>query len=452
MSTGSKNYGFQHACRDALAKLGRYYNEEDPMDVDLIPLADAVLPLIRTNRRDLWRYSASNEQGSRMIDGASLLEVAVDSPATLPDLGIQVPTPKETYAVAHKALASAIRVIGRADDSAGIIGSACRQLIRLHPLAAAAAAVPQVKLADWVYKFHFDEAVDYFNLDPVAYAPALGDKGIARLRELVAGLHLEIATTPGANPQYSYDHREFLAQWFDQRFAVLDRDLEAIIATHLRDAKVAAWYEDVAGAFEEIGEVDLAISWAHQAMLFDRGHQARTAARRWWRLLEAHQPQELSGAARLIFDRWPTAEAAAHLVALTGEALVDYVQSVLAKIPDDLIAFQLDTLDAPKLAWHTAQGLEGLSNGTWDKLAQAYFVIDPLAALEIQLKLIDATLTEANTRRYRPAALELKKLRQAAIKVSPEAGALVDQGIRDLRATYNRRPSFLAALDRAKLP
>ena len=40
----------------------------------------------------------------------------------------------ERYAVTHKALTSAIKVIARADDSSGIIGDACRRLLELHPL------------------------------------------------------------------------------------------------------------------------------------------------------------------------------------------------------------------------------------------------------------------------------------------------------------------------------
>jgi len=119
--------------------------------LELIPLADAVLPLIRSTSRDLWRYSAANEQGRRMHDGVELLHLAVDDPAALVAHGIRTPTPRQVYTVVHKALASAIRVIARADDSAGIIGDACRALIELHSRAAAAAEVPQSKLTDWVY-------------------------------------------------------------------------------------------------------------------------------------------------------------------------------------------------------------------------------------------------------------------------------------------------------------
>jgi hypothetical protein len=56
----------------------------------------------------------------------------------------------EVYTVTHKALASAIKVIARADDSSGIIGDACRRLLDLHPEAAAAAKVTPGKLVDWM--------------------------------------------------------------------------------------------------------------------------------------------------------------------------------------------------------------------------------------------------------------------------------------------------------------
>ena len=122
------------------------------MRLELIPLADAVLPLIRSTSRDLWRYSAANDQGYRMHDGVELLERAIDDPAALVAQGIQTPTPQQVYTVVHKALASSIRVIARADDSSGIIGDACQRLIDLHPRAAARAGVSPAKLADWVYR------------------------------------------------------------------------------------------------------------------------------------------------------------------------------------------------------------------------------------------------------------------------------------------------------------
>jgi hypothetical protein len=101
-------------------------------------LAETVLPLIRT-RADLSRWSASNAHGRQMHEAVDILEAAI--PTT---------DPAEVYAVMHKAVASAIKVIARADDSSGIIGDACRRLLDLHPRVTAAAQVPAGKLIDWM--------------------------------------------------------------------------------------------------------------------------------------------------------------------------------------------------------------------------------------------------------------------------------------------------------------
>ena len=119
----------------------------------------------------------------------------------------------------------------------------------------------------------------------------------------------------------SYEPNTFLVEWFDQRFSVLDRNFDAIIRTHLRDGSVAAWHENVAKAFEEIGEVDLAIEWAQHATMFSLGHQSQSAARRWLRLLGEYRRDSLPDAAQVVFERWPTSENAARLVETVGEGV-----------------------------------------------------------------------------------------------------------------------------------
>jgi len=81
-------------------------------------LADAVLPLIRT-RADLWRWSTANAHGREMHEAVDILERSIRS--TDPD---------EVYAVTHRALASAIKVIARADDSSGIRRQRRRRMSR----------------------------------------------------------------------------------------------------------------------------------------------------------------------------------------------------------------------------------------------------------------------------------------------------------------------------------
>ena len=75
-------------------------------------LADAVLPLVRT-RADLHRWSAANAYGRQLDEAVAMLQQAArDEPAD------------EVLGVTQRAIASALRVIWRADDSSGIIGDA----------------------------------------------------------------------------------------------------------------------------------------------------------------------------------------------------------------------------------------------------------------------------------------------------------------------------------------
>ena len=72
-------------------------------------LAEDVLPLIRS-RSDLHRWSAANAHGRDMHEAIDILEQD------------EAAGPAERYTVTHKALASAINVMARADESSGVIG------------------------------------------------------------------------------------------------------------------------------------------------------------------------------------------------------------------------------------------------------------------------------------------------------------------------------------------
>jgi len=392
-------------------------------------LADAVLPLIRT-RTELYRWSAANAHGSQMHQAVDILEAAIPTS-----------DPSKVYAVTHKALASAITVIARADDSSGIIGDACRRLLDLHPRLAAAANVPPGKLVDWMIKFQFDGDVDYFELDPVAYAPALGERGMAtyraRLREIEAGL----GPRPDERWQSPHSHEWFVLDWNAQRLAVLDRDIEAIIRTHAKDRKVAAWLEDTAEAFEEIGEIHLAIDWAKQATDFGPGQQSLKAADYWCRLLEEHRPDGALGARLVVFRRWPSSTSAARLHQAAGTAWDDYRDEVVATLsasPRDAVLFALLTLKDARFAWNLAHSLALDSNDVWSELIKAYEKVDPIAVLPIHQRLVEDGLVNAGAQHYRLAARRLAKMRKLA--AGTDQAAAVDALIAALRDTHRRRP------------
>ncbi len=406
-------------------------------------LADAVLPLIRT-RADLSRWSTANQHGQQMREALDVLEAAI--PTT---------DPAEVYVVTHKALASAIKVIARADDSSGIIGDACHRLIDLHPKAAAAAHVPASKLVDWMVTFQFDGEVDYFELDPVAYAPALGEKGMAAYRARLDAVHATLGPEPPESERFSapHSHERWVLEWNDRRLAVLDHDIDAIIRTHARDRRVAAWLEDTAEAFEEIGEIDLAIDWAHQAIDVGPRHQSLKAAYYWCRLLAEHRPAEELEARMTVFRRWPSSSTAARLHAAMGEAWPTYRDEVMARLvasPNDAVLFALVTLKDAGLAWDLAHSLALDTDTTWAELVKAYEKVDPIAVLPIHQRLVEHELVVSQAQHYRLAARRLAKMRKLA--AGTDRATDVDELIADLREIHRRRPRLQQEFDRAGLP
>jgi hypothetical protein len=406
-------------------------------------LAEAVLPLIRT-RADLHRWSAANAHGRQMHEAVDVLEAAI------PGTGAG-----EVYTVTHKALTSAVTVIARADDSSGIIGGACRRLLALHPKAAEHAGVPAGRLVDWMMRFQFEGDVDYFELDPVAYAPALGGPGLvayrARLEEVRAGL----APLPPESGPWSGPHRRerWVLEWNDRRLAVLDHDVEAIIRTHAKDRRVAGWFQDAAEAFEEIGEIDLAIDWAHQGMDVGPGHQSQQVADCWCGLLQRHRPGEFMDARVLVFRRWPSSSSAARLYEAAGASWPvhrDEVLTTLESNPADAVLFALVTLKDARLAWELAQSLALDHDRAWGELVKAYQKIDPIAVLPIHARLLEKDLVEADARRYRSAARRLVTMR--ALAAGSDKSAEVDDLIAHLRETHNRRPRLQQEFNRAGLP
>jgi len=419
--------------------------------------ADVVLPLIRT-RSDLHRWSAANAHGRQMVEAIAILQDAADTE-----------DPAKVLTVTQKAIASAVKVILRADDSSGIIGDAIRGLLTLHAELALKARPPASKLVAWMIKFQFDGEQDFFEIDPAAYASALGEKGLALYRENLAEIAGRVGPeVTGEQERKVYDqrftdregserslndrHAKFVLDWNAQRLAVVDRDVEAIIATHARDRKVAAWLQDTTEALEEIGEIDLAIDWAKQATDFDRGHQSVKAAGYWCKLLAEHRPDELFAARLEVFRRWPTSVSAGELHRAAADRWEDYRDEVMATLegrPREAVSFALHSLNDLVLAWKLAHLLALDESALWDHLAKAYEKVDPVAVLPIYTSLVLEELQVADAQRYRSAARRLARMRKLAD--GTDKAAEVDDLIAELRETHRRRPRLQQEFDRARL-
>ncbi|MEO5746760.1 MAG: DUF6880 family protein [Ornithinibacter sp.] len=406
-------------------------------------LADAVLPLIRT-RSDLHRWRDANSHGAQMHDAVDILEEAADAE-----------DPAVVLAVTQKAIASAVKVIMRADDSSGVIGDACRRLLALHPQVAATARPPVAKLVDWMVKFQFDNECDFFEIDPVGYAPALGDAGVAAYRLKLDGIRAGLGEPSPIGERWSSPDA---STWFRldenaRRLAVLDRDVEAVIRTHARDRKVARWIHDTAKALEEIGEVDLAIDWARQATEFDRGHQSLAASEYWCALLEAHRPDGVLAARLSVFRRWPSSTTAARLHRAAGAAWPsrrDEVMQRLSDSPRDAVLFALLHLHDVRLAWDLAHSLALDDGDAWSRVVDEYESVDPLAVLPVLRRLAEADLEVAGAQHYRDAGRRLARMRRLAAGTA--GAAEVDALVAELRVANRRRPRLQLEFDRAGLP
>lgn len=421
-------------------------------------LGDVVLGLIRT-RADLHRWGAANAHGRQMHEAVDLLRDAAGSA-----------DPAALLPIVEKATAAAVRVILRADDSSGIIGDAVRGLLELHAHVAAKAQPSASKLANWMIKFQFDGTQDFFSIDVADYAPVLGPDGLAlyraRLAEIASGLGPEPTeeqqpssverrlTEPRMWEKAAHDrHTRFLLEHNARRLAVVDCDVDAIIATHARDRKVAAWLQDTAHALAEIGEVDLAIDWARQAADFDGGHQALNAAGYWCDLLAQHRPADEIAARLGVFRRWPSSSTAEQVRQAAGQAWPvhrDEVLDTLARSPRDAVVFALHHLGDGELAWTLAHNLGLTDAHTWSQLADAYEKVDPLAVLPVLRDLVISDLRDADARAYQHAARRLRRMRRLA--AGTQRAREVDELIESLREEHRRRPRLQREFDAAGLP
>lgn len=403
-------------------------------------LADEVLPLIRT-RADIHSWRASNAHGAQMEVAVGILQEA----AAQGD-------PAEVFAVTQKAIASALKIIMRADDSSGIIGDAIRELLILHADTSSPAGVAPTKLVDWMINFQFHNDCGFFTIDPVRYAAAMGDVGMARYRKRLGEIRDDLG--PASDDILDrYSHARITLQHNDQRLAVYDRDVAAIIRTHARDEQVPAWLHDAAKALAEIGEYDLAIEWAQRAAMLNHRHQALAAADTWCALVAAHRPEQLIAVRLEVFRRWPTSSTASRLHATAGDIWVDLHDEVIDTLsahPRDAVLFSLNTLQDPQRAWDTAHSSEMTDADVWLDLVKKYEKIDRLAVLPPLEALTRNELENVGAGHYRTAARHLKRMRRLAAKTTRADD--VDALIEELRQAHRNRPRMQAEFDRAGLP
>lgn len=408
-----------------------------------------VLASFRTTRRDMWDWRSVQTYAFEAEQGVSLLADMAD------DYGAEGVIP-----VVQKAIGSTFRVLMRADDSGGLIQLVIQELLNLHAQFCDQSPPPPATLTAWIQKQQFGELGEYFSVDVVDYAEALGGAGIVRF-EAHLDKRRQALTTPfdgRPDPEFAHDdewHARHAVLYNLQRLAVLRGDEDAIVRTHGGDMPRAHTHAAAAKALHEAGLLDRATIIAHEGMSLPGGPHQQQECGELWAALAIETGTSAADAASEVFARWPTTANARAWESAPGSgwpAIREHAIDRMRERPRELIAYLIDADDIAR-AW--AEGLRAAENATsihsqqWDDLVDRYSKIDPVAVLPVMAQLIDDRLIEANTRAYPGAVRRMTKLRAAARAAGhPE---IADDYLAEVRRKNARRPSLIQRMDAAGL-
>jgi hypothetical protein len=400
---------------------------------------------LRTRRHlDYWGSSAWARDAAPVVDALG------DEVATEPSA--------ELIVVLQRAAGHLVKVIMRADDSDGMIGDLARRVLDLHREACAAGVADPQALAKWIVRFSFEDQ-DFFEVDPVAYADALGEKGLAVYRREVAK-RSDGASVPEDRSLLLRDmyagFPSFAAMYAAERLAIIDRDVDRLVEVLGGDLSSPHQFVRVAEAMVELGRDDDALAWARRGIARTSGWQvARLYDLAADLLGDEHDLGGVVELRRHHHERVPSASTYARLQAAarandTWDAEIAPARARLAERDPSGLVDALLADGAADEAWDVATASDReLSSTQWLRLADAREPTAPGDAMAVYLRLADDVLALADKRAYRDAVRYLEAGRRAATAAARQDE--FTQHLTELRDRNRRRPSFMAMLDKAGL-
>ena len=177
------------------------------------------------------RFLGYRESSDWAREAEPIVSEIRDWARTAPSLGL--------LELIERAAGHVVKVMLHADDSDGTIGDLARDLLELHAQVCDEVVVDPMKLAKWMLCFSLDDQ-DFFELDPVRYAGALGEFGLAAYRREV-------------RQRLDSGDDSFGVGYAQERLAVLDRDVSEIVRLLGGDLRNPYQFIRVAEAMEELG-------------------------------------------------------------------------------------------------------------------------------------------------------------------------------------------------------
>ena len=411
----------------------------------LAALKAAVDDGLRTRRHlDYWGSSAWARDAAPVVD--ALAEEVTSAPSA------------ELVVLLQRAVGHLVKVVLSADDSNGMIGDLCRDVLDLHRRACAAGVADPRKLAKWMVKFAFEDQ-DFFEIDPVAYADALGDEGLAVYRREVAKRSVPVNAPEhrvGTSRDFYGGLPSFAAKYAAERLAIIDRDVDRLVELLGGDLSSPHQFQRVAEAMVELGDVDDALRWARRGIAETSGWQVAKLYDLATDLLSVGgDMEEVVVLRRHHHERMPSASTYAKLQAAAGAVdawaiEVDRARAVLVeRDPAGFIDALLADGEADEAWTVAAAGDREILASQWLRLAEAREPTAPGDAMAVYLRLADEVLVRADKRAYRDAVRHLAAARRAA--TAADRTDEITEHLGGLRERNRRRPSFMAMLDKAGL-
>ena len=341
----------------------------------------------------------------------------------------------------QRAVGHVVKVILRADDSNGTIGDLARELLDLHAQVCDARVADPVKLAAWMVRFSCEDQ-DFFEVDPVRYAVALGEPGLAAYRQAIARRDGE---------------QSFAVRWARERLAVLDGDTQAIITLLGADLSTPHQFSRVCEAMAELGRDEDVLSWARRGITETQGWQVaklydfacdvyeRREASLEVLALRREQHERMAS-----LSTYGALRRAADAVDAWGVERDAARQALRDRDRGALIDALLQDGD-PDGAWTSAA-----EDPAWDpglarrvRLAEAREPARPDEALASYLQITDEELLQTGRAAYARGVSVLKRARRAAQAAGQDEAFAT--ALDDLRERHRRRPTLIAMLDKAAL-
>jgi hypothetical protein len=394
---------------------------------DLAELRAEVDRGLRTRRFLGYRESSEWARAARPVV-EELRLVAASSPS------------RDLVVLVERAIGHVVKVIMHADDSNGTIGDLARELLEVHAQACDAGIADPVKLAAWMVRFSCEDQ-DFFEVDPVRYVGALGERGLQDYRRAIE--------------EREDGGRVFAVRWARERLAVLDGDEQAIVALLGGDLSSPHQFVRVCEAMAELERDDDVLAWARRGIAETSGWQVEKL---YDLACDVHErrsaPLEVLSLRREQHEGMTSASTYSRLRRAAETVRAWDIERDAARLAlrerdlGGLIDALLDEGDDEE-AWSVAH-----EDPEWDpglqqrlRLAEARETRRPEQALPWYMLVADEMLIETGRRAYARAVPVLKHARRAA----DAAGQSEWFGtqIADLREHHRRRPTLIAMLDKA---